>query len=442
MSDSITRTRNIIIDTQYPVIIIDISILFYTAYYESASKFYLANGDTNLAQTDMMKEIRQINAPNLSTFKTLATLIVRRADRIDYATLYKNERFIELFNKVIERLIKNISTTVSPVPYKYGNTLLMKDCRRANNWRLEQYPSYKQTRNTRDIITTHLQFNGKIIEQFWEDVYPKMRNRLGIKEISLPNMEADDMAYFTKLKIQALNPTSELIIVTRDHDYLQLADNKTKIVNFEGINLNTRLNGTPSTNLAIKILTGDASDNIPPIYYGCGEKTAEQLLSKLYATATATAADGINTASDSFINDINDISNIRNVATNIMSILNFPVQSRSRGRPVTSSSRISTLESVYENLTRNIHLIQMSKIPSTFLTAFNQKYQFKAYDTALAEFEVIAQNNAPPTRQPTSTPTSASNKKRPSSANINTKRPSSHYSNADTKAKANSNPYP
>jgi 5'-3' exonuclease len=402
------KIKNIIVDTQSPVIIIDISILFYSAYFEAASKFYLANGDTQLAQRDMMKEIRAINAPNLATFKTLAALIVRRADTIDYTTLYENSAFIELFNKVIQRLIKNITTTVSQTPYKYGNTLLIKDCRRANNWRLQQYPLYKQLRASRDIITNHLQFNGKIVEQFWKDIYPQLQNRIGIKEISLENMEADDMAYFTKLKLQELHPNIEIILVTRDYDYLQLADKYTKIINFEGIDLNNRTNTlTSNTNLTIKILTGDASDNIPPIYNGCGEKRAAVLLALLYETNF----NNINKAAEQFINDINNASNIRNVATNILSVLTNNIQSRTKGKvSIITPAKMLTLDELYSNLYRNIHLIQMSKIPSVYLDTFNKKYNFKAYDTALSEFEVIVQKTPLQERSKLNNTTTTKNK--------------------------------
>jgi 5'-3' exonuclease len=272
--------QTIVLDPSSPVIIIDISILFYSAYYEAATKFYLANGDHRLAQTEMMKEIRAINAPNLSTFKTLASLIVSRGDTIDYSRIDTNPKFGMLFKTVIERLIKRVCTTVSSAPYRFGNALLVKDCRRANNWRVQKYPFYKQQRSTRDIITTHMQFNGKVVEQFWKDVYPRLKNELGIRILNIPTLEADDLAYLSKLRIREIVPDTELIIVTRDYDYLQLIDEKTRVVNFENVNLNTY--GSPKFNLAIKIMTGDASDNVSPIFYGCGEKTAIKLLEKLY----------------------------------------------------------------------------------------------------------------------------------------------------------------
>jgi len=381
--------KTITVDPTSPIILIDISMLFYNAYYEAISKFYLANGDIRVAQREMFKEIRSINAPDLTTFKILATQIVRRGDTIDYANIEKNDLFVTLFKTIIERLIKKICTTVSPTPYKYGNALLIKDCRRADNWRAKKFPTYKQQRNARDIVTSHLQFNGKIVEQFWTIVYPKLKYQLGLKLLSLPTMEADDMAYFAKLAIRQQFPTAELIIVTRDYDYLQLVDDNTKIITFDGIDLNARGFGSPQLNLAIKIMTGDASDNISPIFYGCGEKTAQKILDRLYPNNNG----DLDKCATDFIQAIDDIANIRPLITSIMTILTDT--SSRRGRPVTSSSRIPSADDIYRKLTQNTLIIHMAKRPELYYADFVSKYRFIDYNDALANYEA----QAPPARE-------------------------------------------
>lgn len=375
--------RRIVLDPDFPVIIIDVSILFYTAYFEAITKFYLANGDIRLAQTEMFKEIRAINAPNLSTFKTLAALVVRRGDTIDYANIDKNAKFGALFKSVIERLIKRTCKSVSNTPYRFGNAILIKDCRRADNWRCKKFPFYKQQRAARDIITNHLQFNGKIVEQFWTDVYPRLENELGVRILTIPTLEADDLAYFAKLEIRRIIPNTELIIITRDYDYLQLVDEKTRIINFEGIDLNERGFGSPELNLAIKIMTGDASDNVSPLFYGCGEKTAQKILVKLYPAHE----NDIDLAAKAFINELERNENVATISRRIMEILTESSSSRSRGRPITSASRMPSATIIITNLTYNTLLIQMSKIPEIYRNQFNQEYTFTTYDLARARFE-------------------------------------------------------
>ena len=267
-----TVSNNIVLDPDFPVIVIDVSMLFYNVYYQTLTTFFLANGDNRLAYREMMKEIRSLNAPDLATFKILAANIVRRGDRINYSQIHNNGNFMLLFRTVIERSIKKIYTSVTNASYKYGNTILINDCRRSDNWRRDQFKFYKDTRTSRDIVTNYLNFNGKVVEEFWKSIFPVLKNSLGIRVLNIPTLEADDLAYFIKLKVRQLLPTTELIIITRDYDYLQLVDEKTSIFNFEGINLNTRGFGSPQLNLVMKIMTGDASDNISPIFYGCGEK--------------------------------------------------------------------------------------------------------------------------------------------------------------------------
>lgn len=390
-----TNIETIVLDPISPVIIIDISMLFYNAYFEAMSKFYLANGDNRLAYREMMKEIRQINAPDIQTFKTLAGLIVRRGDLIDYSNIHKNNKFMILFKTVIERLIKKICNTVSSAPYRYGNALLVKDCRRYDNWRTQKFNFYKKQRASRDIVTNHLQFNGKVVEDFWNDVYPRLKNELGIRILNLPTLEADDLAYFAKLKIRQVLPTAQIIIVTRDYDYLQLVDDKTSIITFDGIDLNSRGFGSPLLNLSIKIMTGDVSDNISPIFYGCGEKTAQKIILKLYPQFE----NDINLAAEQFINDIENITNVSIMGRNIMRIVTESLSARSRGRPITTPSRIPDENTIITNLTQNILLIQMTKIPTQFIEQFSNKYHFTTYELGIQKFERLMDNRSSAVQQ-------------------------------------------
>ena len=380
-----TVSNNIVLDPDFPVIVIDVSMLFYNVYYQTLTTFFLANGDNRLAYREMMKEIRSLNAPDLATFKILAANIVRRGDRINYSQIHNNGNFMLLFRTVIERSIKKIYTSVTNASYKYGNTILINDCRRSDNWRRDQFKFYKDTRTSRDLVTNYLNFNGKVVEEFWKSIFPVLKNSLGIRVLNIPTLEADDLAYFIKLKVRQLLPTTELIIITRDYDYLQLVDEKTSIFNFEGINLNTRGFGSPQLNLVMKIMTGDASNNISPIFYGCGKKTAEKILEQLYPEHS----ENITQAASKFIEDIQNIDNVSNVATNIMRILDLS-RSRVRGRPI-SLQRMPTLDSVKNNLRANILLIQIEKIPNHFREQFNNTYNFTTYELGVQKFEQLVQ---------------------------------------------------
>jgi len=377
----------IVIDPSSPIIIIDISMLFYNAYYETLSKFYLANGDTRIAQKEMFREIRAISAPNLATFKTLATLIVRRADTINYREIHKNEDFLSLFKKIITRLIEHICKTVSRKPYKSGNAILIRDCYRKDNWRVAKlFPDYKKPRRD-NRVASHFQFNYEIIDDFWQTVYPTLHNKLGIKVLSLPTIEADDLAYFAKKQIRQQFPTAELIIVTGDYDYLQLVDSKTKIITFNGIDLNKRGFGSPELNLVIKILTGDISDNLSPIFAGCGEKTAQKLLERLEPQN----ATDLNICAKKFIEKIEDINNLEQLVRDMITIVSQG--NRTRGRPIITSP--SLFDEMLQKLRRNILIIQMTKIPNIYFQDFTNKYHIIDLETARQRFNAMIPLESP-----------------------------------------------
>jgi len=224
-------------------------------------------------------------------------------------------------------------------------------------------------------------------------------------------MEADDLAYFAKLKIQEFfnttTPHHKLIIVTCDHDYLQLADVNTKIVNFEGNPLNISGYETAAANLAIKILTGDSSDNISPIFTGCGEKTAQKILLQLYPPRQA---NNIDESAAQFIEAIQSVSVSNppsNIATDIVRIQKMdqptPSGTRSRARPALPELSQSITQ-ITNNLLMNIRLIQMSKIPNTYLEEFNRRYIFVSYSAIVTGFNERFPRPSPAPAAPSSAP--------------------------------------
>ena len=71
---------------------------------------------------------------------------------------------------------------------------------------------------------------------------------------------------------------NKIYIIANDHDYLQLLDDNTEIVNFQNKFLKEakKVFSEPQKNLFYKIVLGDKSDNIMPIFKKCGPKTCEK----------------------------------------------------------------------------------------------------------------------------------------------------------------------
>ena len=72
---------------------------------------------------------------------------------------------------------------------------------------------------------------------FFKHVY-KEDNKLlfeaGVnKLLQFPNLEGDDIIAITKIIIRSKHPDATIYIIANDHDYLQLLDDNTHIVNFQ-----------------------------------------------------------------------------------------------------------------------------------------------------------------------------------------------------------------
>ena len=106
--------------------------------------------------------------------------------------------------------------------------------------------------------------------EFWNQISTSFANW---KWLRLNGTEADDIiATVTKNE-----PNKEIICISTDKDFQQLYRRK----NFRQYNAVKRdwmdcMN--PDIALQIKVLTGDSSDNIPPVRKGIGIKTAQKMI--------------------------------------------------------------------------------------------------------------------------------------------------------------------
>lgn len=162
------------------------------------------------------------------------------------------EKFHDLCEKSIQKLVKfhNVSR---------DNLVIAKDCPRADIWRMSFYPEYKGTRKSSGIV-------GPFFELFY--------SRWSGRVLYHPHLEADDcIARFCSSKYTECD---QLIIIASDNDYLQLIDindeTPPKVHLWDLANRNLGLKRTKSTierpnfDIFEKIVNGDVSDNIPPVF--------------------------------------------------------------------------------------------------------------------------------------------------------------------------------
>lgn len=200
---------------------------------------------------------------------------------------FQNEQFVAKFRKLFVENVKGLPKKLG-LEKKGSNPNIIivgKDCKRENIWRSSLFPAYKATRDN----SPESGFKGG---PFFKMVYDdELFLEGGAKAVlKHPSLEADDcIAISTKFLLEKY-PMCSIYIITGDKDYLQLVSDRVHIYNlaFKKINEQKSSYNNAAKDLFCKIVTGDPSDNIPPIFKGCGPKTAvkyfedrESFLSKL-----------------------------------------------------------------------------------------------------------------------------------------------------------------
>ena len=186
---------------------------------------------------------------------------------------YQNEKFVEKFKKTHVENLKQIPKKLKL--NKNINPILIvgKDCKRQSIWRNEIFPNYKANR-------ANGQEDGFMGGPFFKMAYEdELFQKGGAKAIlKHPRLEADDCIAISVKYLISKYPECTIYIITSDRDYLQLNNHNVFLYNlsFKNIAENKSSTGNPQTDLEIKIIMGDTSDNIPSAFPKCGPKTAQK----------------------------------------------------------------------------------------------------------------------------------------------------------------------
>lgn len=176
----------------------------------------------------------------------------------------ENETFMKTFEKMWFENIKKITKKFN---VKESDIIFARDG--TDVWRYGVYPQYKATR----ICPPSTDPNSP--SHVFKYINENFHKRLGAPVLRVDRAEGDDIAAVATQYIRTVFPDKKVIIITGDHDFLQLGDFNVEIYQLKGWKkINT---DDPHLSLMTKILAGDPSDNIPSIYKGCGKKTAQRL---------------------------------------------------------------------------------------------------------------------------------------------------------------------
>jgi 5'-3' exonuclease len=186
--------------------------------------------------------------------------------------------------EVFERFAKSFEQSLVALEKKYkfdwSNVYLARDTPRATIWRNALFPTYKENRECGEGTN---KFDPEIFGYVYETLLPLLQAKgLAFKVVMTETAEADDVIAIAHRTVrrQRLEPYNDtkILILTNDHDYIQLLDKNTTIINGSGVLIAEKYDAeTLSVFLEYKIIRGDVSDNIPSIGKKIGDKTAHKL---------------------------------------------------------------------------------------------------------------------------------------------------------------------
>jgi 5'-3' exonuclease len=187
---------------------------------------------------------------------------------------YQNIEFVEKFKKThVENLQQipkklKLSKDVNPI------LIVGKDCKREEIWRMKHYSGYK---GTRDVGKCDFKGGSFFKMVYEENLFLKGGAKAILKH---PHLEADDCIALSVKYLLKKYPECEIYIITSDKDYLQLNAPNVQIYTlaYKKLADSKTSTGNPETDLQIKIIMGDSSDNIPSIFPKCGPKTAQKCI--------------------------------------------------------------------------------------------------------------------------------------------------------------------
>ena len=140
-----------------------------------------------------------------------------------------------------------------------------------NVWRNSVICAYKGTRDN----SKH-----KDIGFFLNLAYNSLFAAAGVSQVlGMAELEADDCIALAVCELYKCENRPDIVIITSDHDYLQLNRPGVSLVNLKHQRLNEskKSHNDADLDLFCKILCGDKSDNIPGVVPGVGPKTAVKL---------------------------------------------------------------------------------------------------------------------------------------------------------------------
>ena len=196
-----------------------------------------------------------------------------------------------LYNAAVDKL-NGIATTIeNTTGLLYPNsalvdTVIAKDSRLTKSFRYSLYPEYKLSRKIQKAKKSQYKI-GPIFDELYLNVFPSIFGEHTI-QLAVPGAEGDDIIASIARSNRIAEDYERIILVSSDRDFIQLQiDRPVSQYDAKGEQVLPRLktgseivNITPNQALMIKIISGDASDNIKSIKPRIGEIKAYKYITE------------------------------------------------------------------------------------------------------------------------------------------------------------------
>jgi len=199
---------------------------------------------------------------------------IKNKDKEECIDLHNDIDFVERFKKVFVDKILELPNKLGIDKKEDIQFIIGKDCPRQHIWRNHFHSGYKGTRG--DSGNSAIK-PGEFFKIVYNESLFESIPYINLLTVYNACMEADDCLAVTSKYLNTKYPESQVYIITSDTDYLQLKRDNTHIYNLKFKTVNTEKNslGSPVKDLLYKIIIGDKSDNISPVFSRYKDKNSD-----------------------------------------------------------------------------------------------------------------------------------------------------------------------